>query len=78
MSPRRIKPCPFCGGIATVKNIKDGTPFYDYCGDNISVMCTDCFGEGNSYKSIEYAEEGSEKKAIKQAIKVWNRRVKDE
>ena len=45
-----LKPCPFCGGKATVDNIGDGTIPFPY-----RVFCTTCYVETDTYKSRDEA-----------------------
>ena len=69
-----MKPCPFCGSKGKIYIKADGKTFHNYCGDYVSVKCKQCGAEGPKFKSIEYREEGSEKKAIIKAKKGWNKR----
>lgn len=70
-----LKPCPFCGGEATIR-LKQGS--WGYTPDRVSVICKPC-GIGWSFVA-EDQERGKpphsiEKEATKKAVDKWNRRV---
>lgn len=54
-----LKPCPFCGGKATLVNNQSGTVY---------VECTKCFAMGE--RMYDWWGETTE-----QAIEAWNRRT---
>ena len=59
-----LKPCPFCGGEATL--------MYSLNGKESYVKCYGCEVSTTMYKGID--QENSEKAAVM----AWNRRVNDE
>ena len=59
-----LKPCPFCGGTASIRAV---TPVHDpniraYGYGGYYPMCNDCLTTGNNYSTYEKAAEA------------WNRR----
>lgn len=59
-----IKPCPFCGGRAVI-----GYAIYDY--NRWGVYCKNCGA------SVEVSDFAGEPDTEEQAIKNWNRRVRE-
>lgn len=57
-----LKPCPFCGGQATVQEYPIA-----YCKTTYFVKCTNCYARSNSYLANPAS-----------AVEAWNRRVNDE
>ena len=63
-----LKPCPFCGGKATIRVV---TPVHDtnykaFGYGGYFVMCNDCLTSSNNYSTEQVAADH------------WNRRVLDE
>ena len=60
----KLKPCPFCGGEAILRQCQNGFNIW------YRVRCKDCGIAQDSIGNGYYSES--------QAIEAWNRRVKDE
>lgn len=64
MNASDLKPCPFCGGEATLR--------YSLIGMDAYVKCYNCEVSTTMYKGID--RESSEQSAVA----AWNRRANDE
>ena len=81
MNEPNLKPCPFCGGEAIVK---DGMIYVD---KGVLVKCSRCFVKTNivlidhprlKYDGLDESTRYTRDQAIQKAVEVWNRRVNDE
>ena len=67
MSNIELKPCPFCGGEATIRTrIRNCTPPYQIAW----VECEKCGATGSTFSDTD--DNGSH---IFSAIEAWNRRI---
>ena len=64
MSEIKLKPCPFCGGEATVFVSDEGGVF---------VICIDC--QTRTKKLADTLQYSKPTNAVKEVIEAWNRRV---
>jgi Lar family restriction alleviation protein len=64
MSKNNLLHCPFCDGVATLKEINCGGYWTYY------VQCNECDIKGEAYSTKTHHEN-----SIKKAIKKWNTRV---
>lgn len=68
----QLKPCPFCGGKAHIRNVRenDGRVYYE----TVCVLCEDCGAQ-----SIRKISDGYYGKhcSYKEIAELWNRRVKE-
>lgn len=67
-----LKPCPFCGGSAGVREAFSVVP-----GKKLAryVRCDECGAHSDTF----YVYTGSNPDAVvKKAVKAWNRRMKEE
>ena len=66
-----LKPCPFCGGKAEIKDIvrkiDEGYRLFYY------VQCVSCFSASGLH--LECYPNAKEHKAKKEAAESWNRRI---
>ena len=73
----QLKPCPFCGGKAHIRNVteNDGRVYYE----TVCVLCEDCGAQSirkisdgyyGSYCSDSYCSD-------EEIAELWNRRVKE-
>lgn len=65
----KLKPCPFCGGEAYARFVKDNKPF-----GYTSVECRSC----GAVPYVHQVYSGKKEDAVLGAIEAWNRRAKDE
>lgn len=69
-----LKPCPFCGGKATLKAANKSCGLIIWCacgcGARTDGYCPDINKEDDTMENIEECK--------KRAIKAWNRRANDE
>ena len=79
MNEKELKPCPFCGGEAVLKNGKP-TTFGTF---EALVICKNCSASVvgissmnfSTYRFEEFKEKNGYDIAQEQAIKAWNRRA---
>lgn len=71
MDDVKLKPCPFCGGKASLK-FEDGK--FGWPPDLNYVKCVECGARGSVY----YSDLRDELYKAKLAIAAWNRRSTDE
>ena len=75
MSEKELKPCPFCGGEAC---LKDGKPI-TYSRFEVLVICKKCSASVVGVAMINFKTEHKScngyNLAKEQAIKAWNRRA---
>lgn len=79
-----LKPCPFCGGEATIEQTSHGTTELSSCKLSFLIRCSKCGATApNSYGyiAINLAQNGElnqwrDDRA--EAAKAWNRRVTDD
>lgn len=68
----QLKPCPFCGGKAHIRNVRenDGRVYYE----TVCVLCEDCGAQ-----SIRKISDGYYGKhcSYKEIAELWNHRVKE-
>lgn len=73
-----LKPCPFCGGCAELRESREEMPFSEEC-NRFYVICKKCgcspfyFSEVNLYYKKDYVERAENLR--EKAIEAWNRRV---
>lgn len=76
MSEKELKPCPFCGGKAF---LKDGKPT-TFGTFEVLVICKNCSASIVGVSRINFATHRFEEKigydlAREQAVNAWNRRI---
>ena len=74
-----LKPCPFCGEEAEICSAFEDK----YLGKYWYVRCKECYSRSTGiYESVKELEPNEEYEAIREAweeaIKAWNRRVKND
>lgn len=62
-----IKPCPFCGGLAEVRQVFGDGRVWD-----IAVVCMECFAHGGSDHGVL-----SSTKDCDGVIQIWNKREEE-
>lgn len=70
MTEQKLKPCPFCGGEAYARFVKDKGAF-----GYTSVECKKCGAV--PYVHMAY-NNLSKEEAVMGVVEAWNRRVKDD
>ena len=76
-----LKPCPFCGGMASIYETEQGE---DYLDEIWVIHCKDCFAEMRGNKNdFNHIKNEEQRKYLEQTnpdekediIKAWNKRV---
>ena len=73
MERNELKPCPFCGGKAVIRNHNEMVGF-GMSDTFYFVKCTACRMSGSKFGILD-GDNKSER--IKKAITAWNRRAND-
>lgn len=79
MTDKKLKPCPFCGGEAEIRESKREHPFSSGEDNIFTVVCTVCgcapfpAAEKNIYYKHDFEERKQQLKV--KAAKLWNRRA---
>ena len=68
----QLKPCPFCGGKAHIRNVTENDAHVHY--ETVCVLCEDCGAQSirkisNGYYGKQCSDE--------EIAELWNRRVKE-
>ena len=61
-----LKPCPFCGGKSTIRQVTPVRDGLTLTYNGYFVICEECLTSGDNYSTKE------------RAIDAWNRRYQDE
>lgn len=74
-----LKPCPFCGGEATVRSVQSGTNGDSYTS-LIQTGCEKCgvFFRAPSEFTVDGYEVNYSRNGVKVSAEKWNRRAHDE
>lgn len=74
-----IKPCPFCGSVARLVKISEGTTYRNHIHDSFSVSCSGCDMVIPAFYSDIYQDDKGnlviKSNGAIEAIKMWNRRA---
>lgn len=79
-----LKPCPFCGGKASIQQTAYGTTDNASCRLSFAIRCTKCDAtapNASGYVAINLMSDGSLNlwnDDREKAVKAWNRRVSDD
>ena len=68
----QLKPCPFCGGKAHIRNVRENDGHVSY--ETVCVLCEDCGAQ--SIRKISDGYYGSYC-SDEEIVELWNRRVKE-
>ena len=69
---KQLKPCPFCGGKAHIRNVTENDGYVHY--ETVCVLCEDCGAQ--SVRKISDGYYGCYC-SYEEIAELWNRRVKE-